>query len=258
MTHHERRRMFRLIPCLLFLWLVPPASAQQLEIGGVITSSTSEADVAVLPFDAPSAGVLTVVVRSMDESDLVLLLTDQDGQPLPEARSDSDLGGDPGAEQLAVTIPRSGVYRVRVESYSVSSRFTIGASWIAFPDLEIPADPDGSPRTAIALRFGQPQEGSLDGTVGDHWDWYMLTAEDAGTVTVGTRSEENDLILEAFEAGDFTNPIERSDRDLQGVTGNEAVTVIVQPEQQVFFKVSAHWTEGGPTAYRLVVGFIPD
>ena len=90
------------------------------------------------------------------------------------------------------------------------------------------------------------------------WNGRVQPGSDLGPTTVGTRSEENDLILEVFEAGNFTEPVERSDRDLQGVTGNEAVTMIVQPGQEVFFKVSAHWTEGGPTAYRLVVGFIPD
>jgi hypothetical protein len=238
---------------------MPPVAAQQLELGEVTTAATSDSKIASLSFNAPAAGVLTVVVRSTDESDLVLVVTDGDGQPLPEARSDRDLGGNSGAEQLAVTVPRAGEYQVRVEPFgSGSARFKIGASWISFPDLEIPPDPNGSPSTATAIREGQePFDESLDGTAGDYWDWFVFTAERAGTLTVTTRAEDGDLVLEAFEAGSYTEALERSDQDLQGVSGNEALTLIVTAGQKVYFKVSA-WNEGAQIAYRLQVGFMPD
>ncbi len=244
---------------LFLLWLSPAAGAQQLELGGVTTSSTSTNKVAQFAFNAPSAGVLTVVIRSIGESDLVLTVSDQDGQPLPEARSDQDLGGDSGAEQLAVTIPRAGTYLVQVEPFgSGDARFNIGASWITFPDLEVPPDPNGSPSNATAIRAGQqPLQESLDGTAGDYWDWFVFTAEQAGTVTVTTRSDDGDLVLEAYDAGDYGEPVERSDQDLQGTSGNEALTLIVSAGQKVYFKVKA-WNEGAQIAYRLQVGFMQD
>ena len=258
MTHHEHWTVSGSLVSLILMCVVPSVGAQQLELGGVTMSSTSDAKVAEFSFNAQSAGVLTVVVRSADESDLVLVVTDQDGQQLTEARSDRDLGGDSGAEQLAVTIPRAGSYRVQVEPFgSGVSQFKIGASWIAFPDLEVPADPNGSPSTATAIRVGQPLQESLDGTTGDHWDWFVFTAEQAGTVTVTTRSEDGDLVLEAYDVGEYGEPIERSDQDLQGTSGNEALTLIVTAGQKVFFKVMA-WNEGAQIDYRLQVGFMPD
>jgi hypothetical protein len=244
---------------LVLALIAPTALAQQLQPGRIATGSTSDEKVAELEFRAESAGILTVMARSTDESDLILVVTDGDGQPLPEGRSDQDIGGDTGAEQFAVTIPRAGTYRVRVETYSwETAGFRIGASWLAFPDLEVPPDPDGSPTTAIPIAVEQQSvSGSIDGSVGDYWDWYVLTADRSGTLTVATRAEDGDLVLEAFEEGQYSEALERSDQDLQGINGNEALTLLVTPGQTLYFKVSA-FSEGTAIDYRLQIGFIPD
>jgi hypothetical protein len=242
---------------LLLFWLVPPVAAQQLELGKITKATTSSQQVASFNFNANAAGILTVVARSTDESDIVLVVTDADGQPLPNGRSDQDIGGDTGAEQFAVTIPRAGGYQVRVEPYSGSATFQIGASWLAFPDLEVPPDPDGSPSKAIAITVEQQSvSDGLDGSGGDYWDWFVYTADQAGTLTVATRAEEGDLVLEAYSAGDYAEAMERSDQDLQGVSGNEALTLVVEPGQKFFFKVAA-FTEGATIPYRLQIGFMP-
>ncbi len=213
----------------------------------------------IFSFDADAAGVLTIVARSLDETDLVLVVTDAHGQPLPEGRSDQDLGGDSGAEQFAVTIPREGVYQVRVETFGGGSgSFKIGLSWLSFPDLALPADPDGSPATANQISLIQDARTDLiDPSEGDNWDWFVLKADKAGTVTVATRADEGDLILEAFTPGEFFEPLERSDQDLQGNGGNEAVTLVVEDGDEFFFRISA-FSGGGRVPYRLQVGFIPN
>jgi len=215
--------------------------------------------IALHTFEAGAAGVLTVVVRSLDETDLFLLVTDSDGQLLPNGRSDQDLGEDAGAEQFAVTLPRAGKYQVRVETFGGSEgAFRIGVSWLPFPDLAVPADPDGSPSSANRIRVGQgTRDDSIDGASGDYWDWFVLKVEKGGTLTVATRAEEGDLILEAFGSDDFSEALERSDQDLQGNGGNEALTLVVEPGEEFFFKVSA-FSEGGSVPYRLQVGFIPN
>ena len=121
--------------------------------GTVLEGSTGWENPAAFAFEAGSAGVVTIVVRSREKTDLVLLVTDADGQPLPNGRSDQDLGGDPGAEQFAATLPRAGKYQVRVETFGDGrTAFKIGVSWLSFPDLALPADPDGSPSSAIRIR----------------------------------------------------------------------------------------------------------
>ncbi|KPJ92288.1 MAG: hypothetical protein AMS18_07720 [Gemmatimonas sp. SG8_17] len=244
---------------LLTTWLIPSTNAQELELGRVINASTSDENVAALTFRAKSAGVLTVVVRSTDESDLILVVTDADGQQLPEGRSDQDIGGDNGAEQLAVTIPRTGTYVVRVETFlSGSADFKIGASWLAFADLEVAADPDGSPSTAIPISAGQQTiSESINGALGDYWDWFVFSADGAGTLTVATRADEGDLVLEAFRENEFSEALERSDQDLQGINGNEALTLLVAAGQKLYFKVSS-FSEGASVPYRLQIGFMPD
>ncbi len=246
------------------LWMHAVATqdlhAQKLPIGSVTGATTSSEDIATFQFSAETAGILTVVVRSTDESDLVLVVTDADGQTLPEGRSDQDLGGDSGAEQFAVTLPRAGMYHVRVEPFSsVLASFRIGASWLGFPDLEEPADPDGKPSTARSITMQQdPIMDTLDPTSGDHWDWYALRADRAGLLTVATRAGEGDLVLEAFTKGNFSESAERSDQDLQEVAGNEALTLSVSPGQTLYFKVSMYGTPDSPISYRLSVGFMPD
>ena len=239
--------------------LASKAGAQQLEPGQIVGGSTSDEEVAAFQFRAESAGILTVIVRSADETDLVLRVTDADGQPLPNGESDQDLGGNSGAEQFAVTIPRPGTYMVRVETYGWGkSTFRLGSSWIAFPDLEVPPDPDGSPSTAIELAVEQQTVGnSIDGNAGDYWDWYVLSSKRSGTLTIATRAEEGDLVLEAYNDGEYTEPMESSDQDLQGVSGNEALTLSVTKGEKVYFRVRA-FSEGSSLQYRLQVGFIPD
>jgi hypothetical protein len=238
-----------------------PSFAQspvQLQPGEITEGVLGRDSPAVFSFDANAAGVLTVVARALDETDLVLMVTDGDGQPLPDGRSDQDLGGNSGAEQFAITLPRAGAYRIQVESFGGSGgSFEIGLSWLPYPALALPADPDGSPGTANLISLGQDTRSDLiDPANGDHWDWFVLKADKAGTVTVTTRAEEGDLILEAFSPGEFGDALERSDQDLQGNGGNEAVTLVVEAGDEFFFRVSAF--SGGETIpYRLQIGFIP-
>lgn len=234
--------------------------AQDLEIGGTMLGTTGVGEPVSYRLRLEAAGVLTVVLRSTDESDLVLSVTDADGQGLVDGESDQDLGGDGGAEQVTVVIPRAGVYYVRVRPYSsTKAAFRIGASWLAFPGLEQPADPDGAPSSAIVMRVGdEARHDVIDAGSGDHWDWYAVQAEQAGMLTVTTRAESGDLVIEAFNEGEYVEAIERSDQDLQGVNGNEAITLSVQPGQTMYFRVSAFSSSSEAIQYRFSLGFIPD
>lgn len=234
-------------------------TAETLAPGAILEGFTDWDEAAVYGFSADAAGVLTVIVRSLDGADVHLLVADGDGQPLPNGRSDQDLGGDAGAEQFAVTLPRAGEYQVRVETYSQApAPFKIGVSWLSFPDLAVPADPDGSPSMAVPISIGQAtMDDRLDGPGGDYWDWFVLRANKAGTLTVATRADDGDLVLEAFSPGEFTEAMERSDQDLQGNGGNEALTLVVESGDEYFFKVSA-FSDGASIPYRLQVGFIPN
>jgi hypothetical protein len=248
----------RIVVAILALGLgAAQAGAQQLAVGSV-TSGTASDQGAVFQFRASSAGLLTVVVRGTADGDLVLTVGDEDGQPLAGGHSDQDLNGNAGAEQLMVTVPRAGAYTVRVASWSGTAPFQIGASWLSFPALELPTDPDGAPSRATALTTAQQsRQDALDHATGDYWDWYVITADGAGTLTVVTRAEEGDVALEAYLQGSFANPSERSDADLQGSGGNEALTLAVTAGQKLYFKVVDIGGQGAMT-YRLQVSFIAD
>lgn len=233
--------------------------ALTLPIGSTTPGTTSTGAVASYEFNASSAGVLTVAVRATSETDLVLLVTDTDGQALPDGQSDQDLGGDSGAEQLAITLPRAGKYLVRVRPFSSGlGEFRIGASWLEFPELERLADPDGSPSTASPMAVGEGINDTIDPSAGDHWDWFSIQIGQSGQLRVATRAGEGDLVLESFNEGEFAQPVERSDQDLEEVTGNEAIVLVVRAGQTLYFKVSAFSSTGEAIAYRLTAELIRD
>lgn len=230
-----------------------------LPIGSTTPGTTSTGAVALYEFNVPSAGVLTVAVRASSETDLVLLVTDTDGQALPDGQSDHDFGGDSGAEQLAITLPRAGKYLVRVRPFSSGlGEFRIGASWLEFPELQRPADPDGSPSTARPMAVGEVINGTIDPSAGDRWDWFSIQIGQSGQLRVATEAPEGDLVLESFNEGEFAQPVERSDQDLEEVAGNEALVLVVTAGQTLYFKVSAFSSAGEAIAYRLTAGLIQD
>ena len=98
---------------------------------------------------------------------------------------------------------------------------------------------------AKAGQVGKALEDGLDPGAGDNWDWWVLKAAEAGTLTVVTRQvgtgDAPDLVLEVFTEGDFADAKDRSDQDLQGNSANESATVQVTAGQAVHVKVSSNF-----------------
>jgi hypothetical protein len=214
-------------------------------------TATGEAP-AFYQFAAATAGVLSVAV--VGSGDLALIVTDADGQAVAGGTMDSDLFGSTGTEQLLVTLPEPGTYRIQVRQQdSGPARFEIGGSWVSFPALARPADPDKRPSQARAVDVGRNHEDSLDAKTGDLWDWFVLTPKTAGALTVILRpvgaDNQLDLTLELYAASDLASPTLKSDQDLQGHRANESITLDVTAGQKVYVKV-----QGGSSAsgkYRL-------
>ena len=86
-----------------------------------------------------------------------------------------------------------------------------------------------------------------------------MKANQAGTLVVVTRrvgEGDTDLVLEAFLDGDFAQPAQRSDQDMQGNNANESVTLNVNAGQAVHIKVSANFSNAN-TRYRLSSNLVP-
>lgn len=233
----------------------PPAHGQQaLQLGPMMQGTAGSETPAVFTFDAESAGVLTVVVRGSADADLVVTVTDEVGQTLPDGQSDQDLGGDSGAEQIAAVIPGAGRYQVRVSTWFGTGPFELAAGWIAYPSLGSSPDPDGMPTAAAALTPGSPIQDSIDTGAGDAWDWYKVTVDSAAAITVIVEAPEGDLVLEVFSEGSYAEALNRSDEDMQGVAGNESITVQAQPGETYYFKVLPFG--GGHIPYTIRVGIM--
>lgn len=214
----------------------------------------------VVNLDGP--GFLAVVVRAAGENDdLVLSVADDEGQVLLSGRSDSDLGGQMGAEQLLVQIPWGGEYAVLVApNYGSSSiSYEVGATFLSTELAAADPDPDGKPSGAAVLAVDGSHDDAIDPAQGDGWDWYSITSESAGVLTVLTRAiddEEGDLRLDVFRADDLREPEDGSDQDQSGVYTNESVAVDVEAGETIYVKVAPSFMGNGRVAYRIAAGLI--
>ena len=247
------------VAAIFALMLIAPSAApaqQALQLNQSVRATAGDDSPAVFNFTAESAGVLTVVVRGDSDTDLHLAIADAVGQTVPDGSSDQDLGGDVGAEQIAAVIPSAGEYQVRVGSWFGNGGFEMVAGWISFPSLGGPGDPDALPTAAAELTPGSPIDDSIDPSAGDAWDWFKVTVDSAAAITVITTAPEGDLALEVFAEGEFADYIDRSDQDMQDVTGNESITVQAQAGETYYFKVLPVFSSGGPIAYNIRVGIM--
>ena len=240
--------------------LVMPVSTQtRLPIGTTEAVQAPPGGSAEIEYDAAGPGFLAVVVRSTGGEDVRIAVTDTDYQTLPGAASDHDLNGDVGAEQLLVTIPYAGTYRVLVETFGGGgANFEVGGTFLPSDLASADPDPDGLPSTSSELPVGETREDSIEPAVGDSWDWFRLPIDAGGVLTVFTRAAEGDLRLDLYEDGAYRDALNSSDQDLDGVYGNESVTWNVSPGSTVFVRVSAALGGGDRVAYRIGSGLIPD
>jgi hypothetical protein len=231
--------------------------AVALPLGKTAAGQVTSRAASIYRFNAQAAGVLTVAVHA--DADVTLTVTDEDGQALPDGTSDRDLYGSGGNEQVSVTLPEGGDYRVHVALLDGSSaKFEIGAGWIAMPAFARASDPDRRPTLGTTLDIGRSHEDKLDGDAGDNWDWFSFTAKTSGTLTVILRSvndDSPDLALELYTSDELAKPSVRSDDDLQGNTTNESATIDVKAGQKVYVKVMG--ATGNPSgSYRLASSLI--
>jgi hypothetical protein len=230
---------------------LPMGAPQQ---GKVASGGTTEYTVV-----AKTAGVLVAAVKG--DADLVLQVTDSDGQTVPEGSSDKDMNGNEGTELVSTVIPEPGTYKVRVRvNGGGAATFDISGSWMGFPPFAMASsDPDRRPSTAKSAQVGKALEDQLDSKTGDSWDWYVMKSAQAGTLVIVTRrvgEGDTDLVLEAYLDGNFAQPAQRSDQDLQGNNASESVTLQVNAGQVVHVKVSANFSNAS-TKYRLSSNLVP-
>jgi len=258
----------RIVWVALLLGLVPAAAQRQtpLPMGSTSTASTASESAAEFTVTLESAGFLTVIVRAAKgvEEDLILSITDNEHQTLPNARSDQDLDGAMSSEQIVARITEPGTYRVIVESYGYGTvAFEVGGTFLSTNLAAATADPDGRPSQALSLGVGAMHENSLDPSDGDAWDWFSFTAKTSGVLTVLTRATDDgdgdgDLKLEIFRDGDFREPFDTSDGDAGGILTNESLNADVTAGETIYVRVSPSFGGGRHVSYRIASGLIPN
>ena len=251
-----------------FLGLLPMSASAQavLPMGETSSGSAAPGSPAEFSVTLDGPGFLTVVVREEKggEEDLLLSVTDNEYQTLPDGRSDQDLGGVMSAEQVVVRIPQAGTYVTIVElPYGDATvDFEIGGAFLSTALAAGIPDPDGRPSGALSLTVGTMHEATINPSVGDAWDWFSITAKSAGVLIVFTRANntaEGDLKLEIFRADDFRDPFDSSDQDQSGVLTNESLNADVAAGETVYIKVSPSFGfgGGGPVAFKMGSVIVP-
>jgi hypothetical protein len=231
------------------VWAAQGAQGAALPTGKAVSGSATTEAPAVYQFNATSAGVLTIALNGT--GDLAIMVSDADGQPVPQGQTDQDLFGSTGTEQLMVTITEAGRYKIEIRQQdSGPSKFEIGAAWVAFPAFARPADPDTRPSQARALETGRTHEDSLDPATGDQWDWFVFTPKLGGALTVILRpaagaGNDLDLVLELYVGENLTEAVSKSDQDMQDNMANESATIDVKPGQKVYLKVVGNGSSAG-------------
>lgn len=117
-------------------------------------------------------------------------------------------------------------------------------------------DPDGRPSDAIELAVGEDHEDVL--SPDDTRDWYRIVPTTDGVLTILTRSSSGDLVLEVYAEGAYVEPMERSDQDQNGVSGNEAVTLDVTAGTPLFVRVLPFMGTNESIDYRIASGLVGD
>lgn len=246
---------------LIPLLALPLAAQTPLPIGSKATGTATSDAPAAFTYTPPGPGILTIVVRGSD--DLTINVVDVDGQPLPGGTADNDNNGSLGLEYLALEVSRAETIRVQVTLLSEADGgggFTISAAFLPEDGFAKPADPDRRPSLGRTLSVGTASEESINPDDGDLWDWFVIRATEAMTVTVMTRMTEGvegDLTLSAFTNGNFEEHVAHSDQDMQGHTGNESVTVTLKAGDTLHLKVASLSESGGASPYRISVGRVP-
>lgn len=246
---------------VLSLLTVPLAAQAPLPMGSKASGITTSEAPAEFRFTPPSAGILTIVVHAND--DVTIQVVDEDGQMLPNGSADGDQNGSTGLEFLAVPLGQTDPVRVQVTLLSEeggSGAFTISAAFVAEEGFAQPADPDRRPSLARGLTVGAAIEDAVNPDEGDRWDWFVIRATEAMSVTVMTRmaeGTEGDLVLTAYTGGDFDSEVAHSDQDMQGHAGNESLTVSLKAGEALHVKVASLYESGGSAPYRISVGRMP-
>lgn len=268
--------------CLaLLLWagVFGPARAQEpeavaLPVGASAQGVARKAAPATYRFDAPSAGLLTVLVHVDGAADLILFICDEDGEPLadwidpsgqafPGARCDRDLLASKGVETLTMLVPSTGRYTAVVEVSDLpEARFSISGGFAPAPELARKPDPRaGRVRDAVVVPLGDQltqAETTLTPKEHDLRDWFSIHCERAGKLRVVVRATEGDLRLDVFAPGRLRAPQASADADEQGVPGNESLTIDVQQGQVVLVRVGAVFVHADRISYRLVTAITTD
>jgi hypothetical protein len=242
--------------------LVAPLSAQwDLPVDSRGSGVTTDSTPARFAYTPAGPGVLTVVVNATD--DVGIRLVDADGQLDINGSVDSDHNGQPGLEVLS--IPLGYAEPVFVEVHLLSEQggggaFSITATFIAEPAFGQPDTPDRRPSEAKVIAVGSVVNESLDPEMGDSWNWYAITAAEAMTVVVATRTDtpdSGDLAMAAYLDDDYANSVAWSDLDRQGNPGSESFTIDLEAGQTVHVKVSSLYGTGARIAFKLAVGRVP-
>lgn len=209
----------------------------ELVLGAVTDGVTSDSDPSDYRFDAEGPGLLTVAVRAKEGDDMTIEVYAPSGALM--ASCDIDFGGNTGAEHLAVPIPAEGSYRVVVQPLGNGGPFWMGASFLAFAELEsvAPAGPDD----AAELTPGQAQEAALQGPE----TWFTYTAPSNGLLMFSTSADRGDLVLEAYYEGAFDQQVQYSDQDRNGSGANERILMDLAQGQTVYLKVRSFGNGNG-------------
>jgi len=254
-----------LLTVALSLAALPVASGAQapttLPLNTVVTGELgTKGEKKLYRLTVNEAGILTLAGHSV--ADLVIAVTDAEGQVIVNGLIDRDVGSNLGSEYGSIIVPERGTYGVEVRMIDASGpiTFTLGATYLPLESFRRAPDADARPSAARAVEIGTAVEDAVHADEYDRVDWYSVTARTATTVVLMTRVESGvrgDLAIEVFQNASLSESSSRSDQDQRGSEGNESVTIDIGPGETVRFRVVSLNERGTRMPYRLSVALVP-
>jgi len=190
-------------------------------------------------FKAAGPGLLTLGLRAKNGQDLAIDVSSE-GLTVPHGQINANFDGDPGAEQGTIALPSAGDYLVTVMPTSQNSRgieFELVSSFLPFAGATGPASLKISEAKELVLGVKQPAaiERGAQGVILK----YLPKAN--AIVTVSTGNSTSDIVLWAYEKEIRRGKeLQRSDRDMLGNAGNEAITLNMVAGKTYYFLVTPY------------------
>ncbi|XAM00620.1 hypothetical protein OT109_04355 [Phycisphaeraceae bacterium D3-23] len=236
----------------------PDGSALYLPLGTTKKFALERGTTLELPFVADGPGMLTVAYGGAVQTTQVEVV-DASGRRLAW-EDNSGFGGVSTSPVRHALIPigGEGEFTIRLGALG-EGELTLGGEWLPFPQVEGVSAvivPSPEPTTEIVLVPDRMMTGAIDQSDPDRYHlWCRFEATEDGQLVVLANADQGDITMSSFNEGQYRNPIEHVDSDMNGSVANEGLIVDAVAGQVYYVRVEMR--SGERCGVEVRAGWVP-